>query len=441
MAITNVDDLSERELEILALVATGASNKDIAGQLSISTNTVKVHLRKIFTKLQVSSRTEAALYAIKKGIAPGSAPSVQPAIEPEAVEDSQVVTELGLAPVPEVSVVRSKRPNWLAVGGLLFLISLIFLVWRLDVFSGGAIRGSKPVEWVELPPLAAARSDLALAFYGQTIYAIGGETPAGVIGVVEKLEISGRAWESLPAKPAPASEIKAAVVGGLVFVPGGKGVQGESLERLDIFDISSETWAEGPKMPLRTRAYSLAQLEGKIYVFGGWDGEKLLDSVMMYDPSTQAWKVLENLPDGRALAGAAVAGGKIYLLGGVGREGPLDHVDIFYPPNQAKPNGEWKTSGILPEVRQDFDALGLADMIFIVGGTDREGKPLPNWLFFPERGEWQEFNTPIETPWQDVGIVGSGTHIYCSGGRSGEEFLNDVFAFQAIYTASLPIVR
>ncbi|MGB9521235.1 MAG: response regulator transcription factor, partial [Anaerolineales bacterium] len=60
------NELSEREIEILKLVATGASNKEIAYKLSISPNTVKVHLKNIFAKIGAMSRTEAAMYAVKK---------------------------------------------------------------------------------------------------------------------------------------------------------------------------------------------------------------------------------------------------------------------------------------------------------------------------------------------------------------------------------------
>src|SRR6478672_8058246 len=60
--------ISEREREILRLVATGATNQQIAHQLNISINTVKVHLRNIFGKIGVASRTEATVFAVRSGL-------------------------------------------------------------------------------------------------------------------------------------------------------------------------------------------------------------------------------------------------------------------------------------------------------------------------------------------------------------------------------------
>jgi DNA-binding NarL/FixJ family response regulator len=60
--------LSERELEVLTLIAKGTSNKLIATNLNIGESTVKTHIQSIFHKLNVSDRTEAVTEAIKKGI-------------------------------------------------------------------------------------------------------------------------------------------------------------------------------------------------------------------------------------------------------------------------------------------------------------------------------------------------------------------------------------
>jgi len=62
-----LDELSEREMEILRLAAKGMSNQDIATQLYLSRRTVQAHLANIFRKMDVGSRTEAVLQALRKG--------------------------------------------------------------------------------------------------------------------------------------------------------------------------------------------------------------------------------------------------------------------------------------------------------------------------------------------------------------------------------------
>ena len=63
-----VDVLTARENEVLQLLAKGMSNKEVASVLVITEKTVKAHVSSILSKLNLSDRTQAALYAVKNGI-------------------------------------------------------------------------------------------------------------------------------------------------------------------------------------------------------------------------------------------------------------------------------------------------------------------------------------------------------------------------------------
>jgi len=60
--------LTEREIEVLRLIARGMSNKEIAASLGLSEKTVKTHVSNVLQKLSVADRTQAALYAVKQGL-------------------------------------------------------------------------------------------------------------------------------------------------------------------------------------------------------------------------------------------------------------------------------------------------------------------------------------------------------------------------------------
>jgi NarL family two-component system response regulator LiaR len=63
------EELTARERKVLALIARGLSNREIAKELSISEPTVRTHVSNILRKLRLKSRTQAALYALKEGLA------------------------------------------------------------------------------------------------------------------------------------------------------------------------------------------------------------------------------------------------------------------------------------------------------------------------------------------------------------------------------------
>jgi two-component system NarL family response regulator len=64
----SASELSERECEVLRLVARGKSNREISESLNVAEGTVKMHLNHILTKLQVRDRTQAVVVALKRGI-------------------------------------------------------------------------------------------------------------------------------------------------------------------------------------------------------------------------------------------------------------------------------------------------------------------------------------------------------------------------------------
>jgi len=75
-------DLTSREVELLRLVASGASNQEIAVSLTITEHTVKNHLRNIMDKLHLKNRVQAAVFAVREGLADGVV------LEPDNSDDS-----------------------------------------------------------------------------------------------------------------------------------------------------------------------------------------------------------------------------------------------------------------------------------------------------------------------------------------------------------------
>ena len=63
------EPLTEREAEVLGLVARGLSNQEIADKLFLSERTVRSHVSNILAKLHLANRTQAALYALREGLA------------------------------------------------------------------------------------------------------------------------------------------------------------------------------------------------------------------------------------------------------------------------------------------------------------------------------------------------------------------------------------
>lgn len=66
--LDRISELTSRELDVVRLVASGKPNKEIAAELAISERTARTHVSRILRKLHLSSRTQAALWAVREGL-------------------------------------------------------------------------------------------------------------------------------------------------------------------------------------------------------------------------------------------------------------------------------------------------------------------------------------------------------------------------------------
>jgi DNA-binding CsgD family transcriptional regulator len=450
-------ELSEREQEILRLVATGASNKEIAQQLYISSNTVKVHLRNIFTKIGAASRTEAAMYAVRIGL-------VLAVSEKVAVEGEQITPEAGteITSFSTSEQLTHSEPTlprkpawhrvWLPLVALLIIITGIgFTLMRFTtpaatptLSAATALPSPTSIpRWKELAAMPTARSGLALAAFENQIYAIGGSTLNGVTGAVERYDPVANNWIDLSPKPIPVTEVHAAVIGGLIYVPGGRDNLNsqDPTDILEIYDPALDRWSRGASLPTPLSGYALIAYEGRIYIFGGWDGSSVQNGVYEYDPLEDLWRVRSPMPTARTFCGAAESGGMIYVIGGSAEGKPLDTIEIYSPVRDAAGTPAWETGNPLPQARYGMGVTDVADLIYLVGGSGDGGENLEPLEFSPATHQWNTFYIPLPESWSFMGMLSLGPNLYMAGGQIQGFYSPLHLSYQAIYTVTIPIVQ
>lgn len=443
------EELSERELEILSLLATGASNKEIASQLSISTNTVKVHVRNIFAKIGAGTRTEAVMYAIKAGLVSGVAVADEPGTISTGDGGAGMAAASGAVGATAEALAsegtsRTVGRRWLILGAAALGVLLVAgLAWwwmqpsraTVPVASGDATR------WQSRSALPTPRFGLAAIAYESFIYAIGGQSSQGASGAVERYDPATDAWKSLSAKPTPVYEILAATVGGEIYVPGGRLSADQVTNVLEIYDPLQDRWRQGASLPTGLSAYAIATFEGKLYVFGGWDGTQIVSTLYQYEPARDAWTPVDELPSPRAYAGAAAVGGKIYVMGGyTGRRSLADN--LVYQPAHPNAPSSWSEAQALPSGRHGMGVTSIAEIVEVVGGVEEESSELPLSLsYFPFNNSWQEFGVLENQNPLYPGVATLGNYLYVIGGQVNGQPSGQHLAYQAIYTISFPIIR
>ena len=124
------------------------------------------------------------------------------------------------------------------------------------------------------------------------------------------------------AKP-PREAATAKAIGNLIYVVGGLDVDGASLDTMEIYNPSTNSWTDGPSMAVRRDNAGSAAINGNLYVFGGRTRDAsgtevngTLNSLEEFDPGTGQWTAKANMPTGRRTMSVGTLNGRIQVIGG-----------------------------------------------------------------------------------------------------------------------------
>jgi len=441
--MANNNGLSEREQEILKLVATGVSNKEIARTLHISVNTVKVHLKNIFSKIRVLSRTEATLYAIEHRIVntPGDGNEL------ESTQDGIVISYF-------------RKHRWMAILMTIVVFIGIIIAFRFLLPSSlpptttaqNTVMNPTPLpRWKVHAPLPEGRAGMAAAVYEDQIYLFAGETENGITNTSLRYNISEDKWYPIAEKPTPVTDIQAVMIGEKIYIPGGwTGVS--TSQNLEVYDLESDTWEINASLPEQRSGYALAALEGKLYLFGGWDGQGVQNSIFTYDPLGDNWSVMNPMPEALAFMSAVTSGNKILIIGGWNGKEFLPQVNQYNPARDKSGIQLWSLISPIPYSMCRHSVSEISGYIFVIGGPiqncsyslsmvmDTINFDSYNYVYMTDLSQWYLFENPI----QPIGISGIlvsyNNMIYQIGGIYMGEYQKQNQSYLALYSSNLPIL-
>ena len=452
--------LSDREMEVARLLVTGATNTEIARELIISPHTVKVHLRNIFDKLQVNSRTEASMVLLQRGWV------VMPGVEPAPPLESDPFLRGELAPplpepepLPDLAAQPQAWQLGIVLVGLAFcLVALILPTWlsrpkttlSLLSDSGQTIVGQPGIDnlprWEVRVPLGQPRSRLAAVQMGGQIYVAGGEGEGGnALDTVEVYDLDAGQWTAQTPLPSPRANLALAQVDGTLFAAGGSMLDIESPSRVLIYgdlwsyEPTAATWAVGGELPAPLAGAGLVAQPDALYLVGGWDGDAMHDEVWRLPMTTLGtatpadWEVIARLEQPMAFMGVTLVDQALYVVGGYdGRRelagaGVLDLATASW---QALPPLNIARGGL----RLVFDGVSV---LALGGGWTRTVQTHERYDIVTN--QWISIASPIRGEWRHFAAASNDGSVYLLGGWSGD-YLSTHLEFQSTFRALLPVI-
>lgn len=278
------------------------------------------------------------------------------------------------------------------------------------------------------------RASPAVVTYQGYLFVIGGRSLEALSSAFERYDPTTNQWVVLPDKPSPVSHAQAAALDGKIYVPGGRGSDGEPLDRVEVYDIEKQQWYTTLSLPRPLSDYALTAFEGRLYLFGGWDGEQASDVVLRYAPDQEQWQVVGRLA--RPLVGGdAVVTDAGIFLGGFAPEGSWWYGVYRLSGEEQEP---WNAQGKLSVA--DFHLISVSDLLFGVALSDQGSAVLQ---YVPAERGWSQVNISLPlSDWYEMDMAGLASKIYVIGGRN--EIGQPVpysYAYQVVYSVVIPLIQ
>ena len=462
------EPLSEREIDVLHCLVEGAVNKEIAHKLSISPNTVKVHLRNIFTKLNATTRTEAVRIAFEQGLVavpgqptqPGNAADALP--EDEAAADETAVSH----PAPiNPPLPQKPRPNRqiIILASLLFISVLVIGIVSLNSSNKNEITPPTSTvppapypetdlgnNWSETAPLPQPTSNMATIAIGLQIYLIAGETASGIVDTVRLYDTVTHLWSTGEPKPTAVIDATAAALFGEIYIAGGRLANGTVTNVVEVYSPANNAWRTVASLPQPLAGGLLLSNGSFLYLLGGDNGTETLNTVYIYDFDSDSWDTLPEMRQARTRATGGEVNGLFYIVGGENNNTLLKSCEQFNPVAET-----WTDCPDMQQARSRAGAATLVNKLYVMGGTATSTTDAASALsagvshqsailseqFDPRTNTWEALTIPISDAghWTGPGVTRVETRIYAVGGQLDEQIVPNTYIYAPLaYRTYLP---
>ncbi len=295
--------------------------------------------------------------------------------------------------------------------------------------------------WTAKAPAPTKRTEVVAAAVGGKIYVIGGFSEPTlrnlkdltISDAVEEYDPSADRWTVKSPLPVGLHHAGAAAVGDRLYVIGGFTQSFFSVWQpvagVYAYDSAANSWTERAPMPTGRGALAVAELDGKLYAIGGYDGKGNSAAVEVYDPASNTWRTLAPLPTPRDHLAVAAVGQRIYAIAGrLNRDyGRNLSVTEAYDPAANR----WTRVADLPTPRSGITAGVIHGTIYVLGGEAPEGTFRTNEAYLPDLDRWQTMS-PMPTGRHGLGsaVVNGLLYVLSGGPTPGGSFsnANEVFA-------------